>query len=239
MDSTTALWMAIKDPQVTVRTVVSVEYGQQGALYEVGAARMLVNYLRFNERLTAPIKHYTVTVHGLKAYSGLSAGETDRDAVHPKTEIPITYFPSRNLTLLSIAASFAFDINAGYIVGGWVAPDVPYPDCRPEFLKAAQTAINYGLGAGEEGISWREPVEILAPVLNMAKSEVVKVGSELDVPWKLTRSCYKSTEYPCLECDSCVKRMAAFADNGMPDPLVSPEDWQGFVDAYEKGEISV
>ena len=71
-------------------------------------------------------------------------GLPKRKAIDPR-EIPVTYVPARNIIFLSFAASFAEAIGARSIFIGANAIDYSgYPDCRPEFFRAFQQALDRG-----------------------------------------------------------------------------------------------
>jgi len=87
-----------------------------------------------------------------------------------------------------------------------------YPDCRPEFYKAFQKAIDIGTKPETQ-------IKLVTPVISLRKSEIVKQGVELGAPLQLTWSCYQSEERACGHCDSCALRLRAFAEIGMQDPI--------------------
>jgi 7-cyano-7-deazaguanine synthase len=238
MDSATAFWYALRHSQV--RVVLTLDYGQHGAALEVQAAERLVEYARNNVRLKNPIDHHIIRLGWPKPSCGLTVTDpwaTDPDALHPSTEIPFTFVPGRTLIRLALATSYAFGANAEAIYGGWVAIDTPYPDCREIFLNQTELAIQYALGLDDANVNKRPDVEIVAPVLQMDKTEVVNVGTTLGVPWQMTRSCYRNVSAPCMTCDSCLKRMEAFANAGLRDPLVSIDHWERFLDSLDEGGI--
>ena len=128
-------------------------------------------------------------------------------------KIPLTYVAGRNIIFLSYAASLADSILAKKIfIGAHIQDYSGYPDCRPEFLKSFQNAINSGLKF--------KGVKIEAPLLNKNKQEIVKLGHKLGVPFGLTWSCYNGGRKPCLRCDSCRFRLRAFNGLGLVDPLL-------------------
>ena len=59
---------------------------------------------------------------------------------------------------------------------------------------------------------------ITAPFVDMNKSQIVKLGAELGVPYKETWSCYKGGEIHCGVCSSCRERKRAFQEVGVMDP---------------------
>jgi len=130
-------------------------------------------------------------------------------------EIPATYVPARNLVLLSLALSFAEARGAQRVYFGANSLDYSgYPDCRPEFVEAFSQAATLGTRVGVEG----RPIEILAPLQHLTKTEILRRGLELGVDYSLTWSCYRGEEAACGECDSCRIRLAAFAALGTRDP---------------------
>jgi 7-cyano-7-deazaguanine synthase len=88
-----------------------------------------------------------------------------------------------------------------------------YPDCRPEFYKAFQAAID----AGTKSVT---RVEIRTPIIYLSKAEIVKKGLEVDAPLHLTWSCYRDEDLACGTCDSCALRLRGFEQAGVHDPIV-------------------
>ena len=132
-------------------------------------------------------------------------------------EIPASYVPARNTIFLSLAASFAEASDARAIFIGANAIDYSgYPDCRGEYFKAFEEMIARGTKCGVEGKS----IQIMAPLLHMKKSEIIRLGLTLRVPYELTWSCYEGKGVPCNECDSCVIRQKGFQEAGAIDPLL-------------------
>ena len=121
--------------------------------------------------------------------------------------------PFRNAHLLAIATSWAEVIGARRIYIGAVAEDSSgYPDCRPEFYAAFQGAI-------DAGTKPQTRIEIVTPVINLRKSEIVQRGVALGAPLHLTWSCYQREDVACGECDSCALRRRGFREAGVIDPL--------------------
>ena len=131
--------------------------------------------------------------------------------------VPISYVPFRNAQILSIAVSWAEKIGANRIYIGAVQEDSSgYPDCREEFYKAFQEAVNVGTKPDTH-------IEIRTPVIHMTKAEIVSKGSckELGAPIHYTWSCYEDNDNACGECDSCILRIRGFVRAGFVDPIAS------------------
>ena len=78
-----------------------------------------------------------------------------------------------------------------------------YPDCRPEFVSALHQVVH----ASSDG-----EVSIITPLLHLDKTGILEIGYELqpNVPYHLTRTCYKDQPLSCGKCGSCSERLEAF-----------------------------
>ena len=118
--------------------------------------------------------------------------------------------PFRNAIFLSVAVSYAVSVGADKIFYGAQGSDEPfYPDCRKEFYKAFEKAACLGT---------EKEISIEAPFSGKPKSETIKAGAELGVPFELTWSCYRDGPLHCGKCESCVNRKKAFDQAGIRDP---------------------
>jgi 7-cyano-7-deazaguanine synthase len=127
-------------------------------------------------------------------------------------EIPDSYVPFRNSIILSLAVSWAEVVGATKLYIGANFEDSPgYPDCRPSYYKAFNQLIKEGTKASN--------IEIVTPVINLKKKEIVKKGMELKVPFHLSWSCYKNSDIACGTCDSCSLRLRGFKEAGIIDPI--------------------
>jgi 7-cyano-7-deazaguanine synthase len=132
---------------------------------------------------------------------------------------PVTYVPARNTIFLSLALAWAEVLESSDIFIGVNALDYSgYPDCRPEFIEAYESMANLATRSGVEGGT---RVKIHTPLIRLSKAEIVKLGSELGVDFRLTHSCYDPGPggRPCGRCDSCLLRLKGFAEIGVRDPI--------------------
>jgi 7-cyano-7-deazaguanine synthase len=134
-------------------------------------------------------------------------------------EIPVTYVPFRNGQILSIAAAWAEALGAPELFLGAVEEDSSgYPDCREEFFRAFEAAVDAGTRP-------ETAIRIVTPVLHLDKTAIVRRGLELGAPFHLTWSCYQDEIRPCGVCESCRLRAKGFRGAAEIDPLlVQPRD---------------
>jgi 7-cyano-7-deazaguanine synthase len=200
---------AIANKQNENMAFLHVSYGQRTEARERLAFDNLADHFDVSQRLAASIEY-------LKEIGGSSLTDERMriaEANLASKEIPTSYVPFRNSHLLAIATSWAEVIGANRIYIGAVAEDSSgYPDCRPEFYEAFQRAIDAGTKPDTN-------IEIVTPIIDLRKSEIIRRGLELGAPLELTWSCYQSEELACGHCDSCALRLRAFAAAGVPDPI--------------------
>lgn len=137
------------------------------------------------------------------------------DGVSPG--IPVTYVPARNTLMLALALGWAEVLGASEIFIGVNAIDYSgYPDCRPAFVAAFETMANLATRAGIEG----RRLHVRAPIIDLDKSQIIRLGLSLGVDYAQTVSCYQATDdgLACGRCDACRLRRDGFERAGVADP---------------------
>jgi 7-cyano-7-deazaguanine synthase len=120
---------------------------------------------------------------------------------------------ARNLVMLALLTAFAESNGMGFIAfGGNLEESGAYPDNEEEFGRRFNEILPF---ATQNGVR----IELIQPVANMMKHEIVKLGLSLDVPYELTWSCYGKGERHCGKCGPCYMRKVAFERNGVKDPV--------------------
>jgi 7-cyano-7-deazaguanine synthase len=132
--------------------------------------------------------------------------------------IPATYVPARNTIFLSIGLAWAEVLGARFLMFGANAVDYSgYPDCRPEYVEAFEEMANRATRFTTEG----ERLHVLAPLVDLSKADIIRLGRALGVDYGLTHSCYFPDPQgrACGACDSCRIRLKGFAEAGLADPV--------------------
>lgn len=201
LDSTTTAFVARRDGFDLYP--LTIQYGQRHAR-ELQAARDVCAHLGEIE------EHRIATVDLGGSWGSSLTGDGDIPVTGLDDAIPSTWVPMRNLIFLGLAAGYAEVIDAQAIYIGVGQVDYSgYPDCRQEFIDAFQHAANQASKQYvEDGIA----IPVVAPLMNLSKPEIIRLGRQLGVDYDLTWSCYEGGEAPCGVCDSCRLRDAAFAE---------------------------
>jgi 7-cyano-7-deazaguanine synthase len=209
LDSTTAL--AVARSQGRECYALTVRYGQLHQV-ELEAAARVASVLGAREhRIVAvdlsPIAASALTTEGIEVPKDRSLAE-----IGAPNDVPATYVPARNTVLLALALAWAESIGATEIyVGVNVLDASGYPDCRPAFVRAFEALAQVATRSGG--------IRIHAPLIEMTKAEIVKLGVSLGIDYAITHSCYDPVAgAACGRCDACALRRKGFAEAGITDP---------------------
>jgi 7-cyano-7-deazaguanine synthase len=195
--STVAYWA--KDRGYEVHAV-TFDYGQLAKVEILHAAKI-------TEKLG--IEHLIIDLSELKTiYEGVTSLVDESIPLTSEFTEPIIV-PFRNGVFIAVAVAYAASTGSNHIFYGAHASDEnSYPDCRKEFYKAFEKAAQLGTEL---------PMLIDAPFGEQPKTELLKKGIELGVPYELTWSCYTEGPTHCGECESCNNRKKAFTESGITD----------------------
>ncbi|MDH4305106.1 MAG: 7-cyano-7-deazaguanine synthase QueC [Nitrospira sp.] len=193
--------------------LLTLAYQQRHAV-EIERAKQVACALEATQHLVVAVDLQSI---GGSALTGDLPVPKDQRVSDRGRDVPVTYVPGRNLIFLSIAAAQAEVVGASVIYFGANVVDYSgYPDCRPEFIKAVEATLQLGTKVGMMGGRF----EIRAPLLQMTKAEIIRLGLALRAPLHLTHSCYDPTDaMACGRCDSCLIRRHGFAEAGVVDPI--------------------
>ena len=214
LDSVTLAWKVHKESKLEL--LVSFDYGQRH-VKELDCAASCATELG--------VAHEIIDLRGVgQCLSGSSLTDDIPvpDGHYAASNMAATVVPNRNAIMLTIAfgiaAAHQYDRVAAAVHGG---DHFIYPDCRPKFVDAfnlMQTSALEGIG----------DILTYTPFLNLSKSDIVKEGNLLGVPFAKTWSCYKGGDTHCGRCGTCVERQEAFALSRVVDPTTYEDSdfWQ-------------
>ena len=218
MDSTTILYHAKSFHDEVY--AISFFYGQKHKK-ELTIAQLTAQKLGIKEHKIVDISFFK----DLATTSALTNSEIDvakaKDVMgDPQT---VNYVPFRNMILLSIACGYAEAVGATTVYHGAAQADsvAGFWDGSPEFLDEIHkvTALNR-----------RNKIIIKAPLIELSKAEIIKLGLGLGVNYAETWTCYEGEEKACGECTACALRIKGFIDAKIKDPLSYSREihWEQF-----------
>jgi 7-cyano-7-deazaguanine synthase len=204
LDSTTLLYHLRAEGQEL--KALSANYGQRHLARELAAANAVCTRLG--------VEHRTVDLTSLVGLFGgnalTTAGVGLPEGEYSADTIGVTTVPNRNMVLLSVGVAWAVSMNFDAVAfGAHGGEHTNYPDCKPPFAEVMDRAAQ---------VCDFRPIRVLAPFVNWVKTDIVRRGMELGVPFELTWSCYAGGGEHCGRCGTCVDRRMAFQKAGVPDP---------------------
>ena len=203
MDSITLLY----DHKDEIALGISFDYGSNHNAREIPFAKMHC------ERLG--IKHITINLDFMHQYfksSLLDGADAIPEGHYADDNMKSTVVPFRNGIMLSIAIGIAESNNLDQVfIANHGGDHTIYPDCRPEFIKAIDSAANAGT---------YNNVKVIAPYTQITKSDIARIGKKLGIDYTETWSCYKGGEIHCGKCGTCVERKEALAEAGIEDRTI-------------------
>lgn len=207
MDSVTLLHHLVKSEKLKP-AVITFIYGQKHQK-EVALAQAQVQLLGCSE-------HLVLDIASLSPLFASSALVAEHLAIPDITQVtgdpqPLTYVPNRNMIFLSLGAAYAETQGATDIYYGAQNHDMyGYWDTTPDFLQRLNAVF---------ALNRKTPIQIKAPFVNYSKTDILRLGLELEVDYGQTWSCYAGGDLACGQCPTCTERLRAFANIGLSDPL--------------------
>lgn len=208
LDSTVATTLLAKDYNVHA---ITFDYGQRSARMEIKSSNVICDKLGLDH--TVIELPWLAKLGGSALTSEEKVPELKMDQLDDKEVCDETarkvWVPGRNVVFTSIALSFAEAEGAEKIIVGWDFEEAAtFPDNSIEFLNA----FNHVLKVGS-----LFDIQIEAPLVQMNKEEIVKLGEEIGAPLDVSYSCYMGDEVHCGVCESCMRRRRAFEEAGAAD----------------------
>lgn len=200
MDSVTLLY----EKKDEIALGISFDYGSNHNHNELPLAALHCQRLG--------IEHVVVPLGFMHQYfksSLLESGDSIPDGSYDEENMKSTVVPFRNGVMLAVAAGIAESNGlTKVLIANHGGDHTIYPDCRPEFIAAMDTAVEAGTFAR---------VRVVAPYTNISKADIARRGRVLGIDYAETWSCYKGGHVHCGTCGTCVERKEALHEAGIED----------------------
>jgi 7-cyano-7-deazaguanine synthase len=196
------------------------DYGQRSAKREWSAAREVARRLGLGfSRIKLPFLAKvtkTALVMNNKVIPQIKPDKLD-DRDEAQKAAQAVWVPNRNGLFLNVAAAIAEGEGFSRIIVGFNAEEAAtFPDNSANFVIKAEEFFR---------LSTLKGLQVVAPTLGMNKTEIVRYGLKLDVPFDLIWSCYRGGRRPCGSCESCLRSIRAYRNAGI---------WKAMAHRYER-----
>ncbi len=206
LDSTVNLYLAKRNLDIIL--TLTFNYGQKAADQEIKFAKKISELNKIKNEVIDLLWFKKLGNSALTQES--KAVPTGKKVSIENTKISIesaksVWIPNRNGIFLNIAAGFAESLGADIIIPGFNAEEAAtFPDNSYEFIRATRKSL---------ALSTANHVDVQCCTVEMSKTEIVKAGLELMVPFGDIWPCYQNFEKWCGECESCLRAKRAFKLN--------------------------
>ncbi len=192
LDSTTLLY----EYKEEISLAVTFDYGAKHGAREIECAKYNCNKLG--------IKHLIIPLDFMNKYfrsNLLESGGEIPEGNYDEENMRSTVVPFRNGIMLAIAAGLAesYDLDT-VLLANHSGDHSIYPDCRPSFIDAFDSATKEGTYNG---------VRVVSPYCNITKRDIALRGRKFGIDYSKTYSCYKGGEVHCGCCGTCRERKEA------------------------------
>lgn len=206
-DSTTCLGTAIHMHGASNVLAVAFDYGQKHRI-ELACAQGIA------QKLGVDFQVVDVPALRLMESSGLVTGGDVSSGHDYLKDLPASFVPARNALFLTIAYGLAMEAKASRIYTGVCQTDYSgYPDCRDEFIRALNTALDIG---------YQSTIHIMTPLMNLTKAETFELAESVDVLRIViedSHTCYNGDRdgvhewgRGCGTCPACTLRAKGYAE---------------------------
>lgn len=128
------------------------------------------------------------------------------------------FIPGWKLSLQIAAMAYCQTLNCDVLYMGYCRENEEYPYTYKDELEE-----NIHKAAELYNKIYDADIEVVLPYMSMTKSEIIKRGIDLGVPYEKTISC-RATQFGglihCGKCLPCKSRIKGFDEAGVPDPTI-------------------
>ncbi|HWQ88634.1 MAG TPA: 7-cyano-7-deazaguanine synthase QueC [Desulfitobacteriaceae bacterium] len=212
LDSAVALALYLESQALDL--ALTFDYGQRSVKQEIKAARLLAAHYGITHRVIfLPfLAEQTRTSLVSRDMDLPFLAESDLDDIQGQAlESALNvWVPNRNGLFINIAAVYAENLEhpANIITGFNSEEAATFPDNSVDFISAINQSLRY---------SARQIIEVASPTAKLTKTDIVREGLRLGIPWDYIWSCYSDESQLCGECESCRRFRRALLTNGQDD----------------------
>ena len=192
---------------------LTFNYGQKSFEAEKKSSEQIANYYLIEHKIIS--LDWLASISNSALNTSCSVPNIEKDAldnidISSKTAKSV-WVPNRNGLFLNIAGSFAdaLDYNT-IVIGANLEEASTFKDNSSEFINSVNNSLLN---------STSKKVQVIAPLINMTKPQIVNRGIELNVPFEYIYSCYLNGDSHCGKCESCQRLKRALEQNNRFDLL--------------------
>jgi len=190
LDSLAALGYVLSRNEYDIVLALTFDYGQNAVKQEIIASSNIAKHYN--------IEHRVIKLDWLKQITKNSLtgkGAVPTEDLGTEESMKSVWIPNRNGLFLNIAAAFCDAYGYKHIIYGANKDEgATFPDNTENFRSEITNVFK---------TSTLVKPDVIAPLINYGKDDIVKIAIDNSVPLEYVWSCYNSGERHCGECESC------------------------------------
>ncbi len=190
LDSLVALDYVKKSGLYNIVLALTFDYGQKALKNETESSKNICEYY--------DIKHKVIKLDWLKEITQtalVSEKHIPQENLNTDESAKSVWVPNRNALFINIAACFCDTYGYKHIIFGANKDEGRNFSDNTEIFRNEISELFKS--------STLVKPDVIAPLINYSKDDIVKIAVENAVPLELVWSCYKSGNIHCGECESC------------------------------------
>ncbi|MBQ8887085.1 MAG: 7-cyano-7-deazaguanine synthase QueC [Candidatus Gastranaerophilales bacterium] len=192
---------------------LTFDYGQKSFIPEKKAAENIAKYYSIEHKIISLdwlAKISTSTLNTNDDVPIIEKSSLDDYDVASKTSKSV-WVPNRNGLFLNIAGCYAdaFEYNS-IIIGANLEESSTFKDNSKAFINSVNQLLKNSTNSN---------VQVVAPLIDKTKQQIVSMAIELNVPFEYIYSCYLNGDKHCGKCESCQRLKRALEQNNRLDLL--------------------
>ena len=189
--------LGLSKEKYNIELALTFDYGQKPASIEIESSKQICKHYG--------IIHKVIQLNWLKEITHTSMVSDNELPDGIQNNSDSVWVPNRNGLFLNIAASVADGENYDYIViGANKEEGQTFPDNTEVFINRVNAEFEY---------STKKHPNVIAPLINFNKNDIVKQALEHSIPLEFVHSCYRDTKQNCGTCESCTRLKNALIAN--------------------------
>ena len=185
------------------------DYGQKAFKQEKIASEKIADFYGFELKIINLDWLKNIIDNGLtasdKVYK-ISDFNNEEELINSMKSV---WVPNRNALFINIAAAYCEAKNIdSLIIGANKEEGRVFKDNSKPFIEKINELLKYSVNTD---------IEVIAPLIDLNKNEIIKEGIRLKSPLELLYSCYLGGNKHCGKCESCLHLKNALIMNNRED----------------------
>ena len=201
--------VSIAKSDYNIKLGLLFDYGQKSYKQERKSAKKIAKFYDFPLKIVKLSWLKDILSNGLSNSEKLYEIKDFKNKNELEKSMKSVWVPNRNAVFINIAASYCevFNIDK-IIIGANKEEGEIFKDNSKDFIQSCNNLLKN---------SANKKIEVVAPLINMDKNEIIEQGIILKVPIESIYSCYKGGKKHCGKCESCIHLKKALEKNKQRD----------------------